>query len=297
MAAILAVQCALIVAASLAGGSLPEWIRLTHRRMQFAMSFVGGLMLGIALLQLLPHAAAELGVRQASYAVLVGLLLMFFLLRTFHFHQHEPLEPPHVPGGDDCEHDHHHHHAPSHGAGDSTEKAHRLSWGGVAFGLAVHTLIDGIALGAAVRADTDPERGMSWLAGLGVFVAILAHKPLDAVSITSLMSAGGWSPRARLTVNAIFAAMCPVGALLFVMGVDQFGTIENQLISSALGISAGVFLCISMSDLLPEIEFHTHDQVWLTVCLVAGVATAACLSMLEPNLVAWSWVDRPLLPG
>lgn len=276
MAATLAVQCALIVLASLAGGSLPEWIRLTHRRMQFAMSFVGGLMLGIALLQLLPHAAAELGdLRQAAHAMLLGLLLMFFMLRMFHFHQHEPLEQPHLPADHDGghghpDHDHHRHAA----ASRSVDGAHRLSWGGVAFGLALHTLIDGVALGAAVKAD----------AGLGVFAAILAHKPLDAVSITSLMSAGGWSRRARVTVNAIFAAMCPVGAVLFVLGVDQFGAIESQLIGSALGISAGVFLCISMSDLLPEIEFHTHDQFWLTVCLVAGVVAAACLSLLEPGM-------------
>lgn len=286
MSATLAVQCVLIILASLAGGSLPEWIRLTHRRMQFAMSFVGGLMLGIALLQLLPHAASELGLPEATRAMLLGLLLMFFLLRMFHFHQHEPLTPPHGAAAvHDHDHDHDHgahHHDHDHGHDHATITAdgvHRLSWSGVAFGLALHTLIDGIALGAAVRADD--ARGLTWQAGLGVFAAIVAHKPLDAVSITSLMTAAGWSPRARLIVNIIFAAMCPVGAALFLAGVQQFGDIERQLIGAALGLSAGVFLCISMSDLLPEIEFHTHDRFWLTACLVAGVVMAACLGLLE----------------
>jgi zinc and cadmium transporter len=276
VAATLAVQCVLIVLASLAGGSLPEWIRLTHRRMQFAMSFVGGLMLGIALLQLLPHAAAELGsLREAGQATLLGLLLMFFLLRMFHFHEHEPLERPH--GEQSCDHDHDHGDAGH--AAHLEERVHRLSWGGVAFGLALHTLIDGMALAAAVRADT--ELGLKWLAGAGVFAAIVLHKPLDAVSITSLMTAGGWSQPARITVNTVFAAMCPVGALLFALGVQQFAGIEGQLVGSMLGLSAGVFLCISMSDLLPEIEFHAHDRFWLTVTLVAGVAAAMCLSLLE----------------
>lgn len=277
MAATLAAQCALIILASLAGGSLPEWIRLTHRRMQFAMSFVGGLMLGIALLQLLPHAAQQLGsLRDAGQATLLGLLLMFFLLRTFHFHEHEPLERPHGEHG--CDHNHDHDLAAS---AHPDPHAHRLSWGGVAFGLALHTLIDGMALAAAVRADT--KLGLTWLAGAGVFMAIVLHKPLDAVSITSLMTAGGWSQRARIAVNAVFAAMCPVGALLFVLGVQRFAGIEGQIVGSMLGLSAGVFLCISMSDLLPEIEFHKHDRFWLTVTLVAGVAAAMCLSLLEPG--------------
>jgi zinc and cadmium transporter len=281
VAATLAVQCVLIILASLAGGSLPEWVRLTHRRMQFAMSFVGGLMLGIALLQLLPHATQQLGSpREAGQATLLGLLLMFFLLRTFHFHEHEPLERPHGEHG--CEHDHDHDHDHSVHA-HAEERVHRLSWGGVAFGLALHTLIDGMALAAAVRADE--KLGLTWLAGAGVFMAIVLHKPLDAVSITSLMTAGGWSQRARITVNTVFAAMCPVGALLFVLGVHRFAGIEGQIVGSMLGLSAGVFLCISMSDLLPEIEFHAHDRFWLTVTLVAGVAAAMGLSLLEPAAI------------
>jgi len=301
VAATLAAQCALIVLASLAGGSLPEWVRLTHRRMQFAMSFVGGLMLGIALLQLLPHAAAELGLREAGQATLVGLLLMFFMLRMFHFHEHEPLEPPHGLGERACEHDHDHDH--DH-AGDQhaasahrVESVHRMSWGGVAFGLALHTLIDGMALAAAVRDDTD--RGLTWLAGAGVFAAIVLHKPLDAVSITSLMTAGGWSQRARITVNGVFAAMCPVGALLFILGVQHFTGIEGQIVGSMLGLSAGVFLCISMSDLLPEIEFHAHDRFWLTVSLVAGVVAALGLSMLESGAASAGTLPQfgMLLPG
>jgi zinc and cadmium transporter len=40
-----------------------------------------------------------------------------------------------------------------------------------------------------------------------------------------------------------------------------------------------------MSDLLPEIEFHTHDRFLLTVTLVAGVAAAMGLSLLEPAAV------------
>ena len=54
--ALLVVYCVLILLASVSGGQLPSLVRMTHLRTQVLMSFVGGLMLGIALLHLLPHA-------------------------------------------------------------------------------------------------------------------------------------------------------------------------------------------------------------------------------------------------
>lgn len=282
MSLTLAVQCLLIIAASLAGGMLPDWMRLTHKRLQLTMSYVGGLMLGIALLHLLPHAASLRTVDDAARDMLVGLLVMFLLLRMFHFHEHEPLHPPHAESIE-CGHDHdatHDHHAAHELARPAA--AHRLSWGGVMFGLSVHTLIDGMALAAAVEADLSQHNRLPALAGVSVFLAVLLHKPLDAVSITSLMTAGGWSRKARLAVNATFAGMCPLGAVLFALGIDSapFAAVRASLLSSALAFSAGVFLCISMSDLLPEIEFHSHDRVGLSVSLATGILTALVLSLL-----------------
>ncbi len=54
---------------------------------------------------------------------------------------------------------------------------------------------------------------------------------------------------------------------------------------SALAFSAGVFLCISLSDLLPEIEFHSHNRIGLTVALVAGVGLSYLISLLEAGHV------------
>src|SRR5262245_58742021 len=87
---LLIVYCVLIVLASLAGGALPGLVKLTHRRMQMMMSFVGGLMLGVALLHLIPHSVHEQGsVDRTAIWVLAGLLVMFLLIRVFHVHAHE----------------------------------------------------------------------------------------------------------------------------------------------------------------------------------------------------------------
>jgi zinc and cadmium transporter len=266
-----------IVAASLLGGWLPAMVRMTHTRTQVIMSFVAGLMLGVALYHLLPHGLLQLESVQGSVGaidtavwwVMLGMILMLLLLRLFHFHQH------------DFSHEEHDHHDHNH---DHVGEAHPFSWLGLAFGLSLHTLIDGIALGASIKSGFLAHDG-AMLVGLGVFLAILLHKPLDALSITSMMQAGGWSPRARNVANFSFALMCPLGALLFFWGVGQMGSMEAVVVGCALAFSAGVFLCISLGDLLPEVHFHSHDRVKLTISFLVGIGLAYGLRYLEPGVL------------
>ncbi len=273
-----------ILFASLIGGWLPSKMKLGHTRTQIMMSYVAGFMLGVAFYHLLPHAVSKLaghgGVDHAVWWLMVGLLLMFVLLRLFHFHQHGPVESDH-------EHDHGHSHnlKTAHNHDEKTARtqlASNMSWLGVAFGLALHTLIDGIALGAAVQADS-AEHAPLGLLGFGVFLAIVLHKPLDAISISSIMHASGWSLKSQTVVNLVFATMCPIGAYLFLFGADSLGDSQNMVIGSALAFSAGVFICISLSDLLPEIQFHSHDRGKLTLALVLGVITAYGIGLVEPE--------------
>jgi zinc and cadmium transporter len=305
--ALLAVYCLLIVGASLAGGWLPRLMRLTHTRMQFMMSLVGGLMLGVALLHLLPHAMLMIeNIDTAMIAALVGLLFMFALIRVFHVHQHGTLEDDgeHVHAhdhGPNCKHDHqhdhglvtlnpyqpptaephhhhhHHHHGHAHAAGTG------YSWMGLAFGLALHTLIDGMALGATVASEGVFHNDAQFhLLGLGTFLAVLLHKPLDAMSITTVMHAGKWPERAIGWINLAFSLMCPLGAALFYFGVDALGQYQELIVGLALAFSGGVFLCISLADILPEVSFHSHDRFALTSALLVGVLLAYGIGYLEP---------------
>jgi zinc and cadmium transporter len=293
---LLTLYCILVVAASLGGGALPWLMRFSHRQMQLLMSFVGGLMLGVAVLHLLPHGVHELApvvVRPLDVAagwLLAGLLSMFLLIRVFHVHAHEHGDISDVSHGhkhgDKCEHDHHHHHDAGilHLGGKESgdpEAAHRFSWVGLAIGLSLHTLIDGLALGAAVGSDSQHAGGW-YLAGLGTFLAVALHKPLDALSITSLMAAGGWTKRQAWVANIAFALMCPLGAFGFVFGLGGWGNHQSLIIGCALGFSAGVFLCISLADLLPELAFHAHDRFPLTMVLFIGVGLAWLIGYFEP---------------
>jgi zinc and cadmium transporter len=278
--------CAAVAGFSLVGGLLPNWVKMTHTRTQLVMSFVSGLMLGVAFFHLFPHSVIMVGGAGAvdiSVAwLMAGLVGMFLLLRMFHFHQHDfsHEEEDHHESHLEQQLDHRaeHHHGHSHGPASSV---HNLSWVGIALGLAVHTLIDGVALGAIMQGEV--ADGATGLLGVGVFLAILLHKPLDAMSITTVMEAGGWSRSARATTNVIFALMCPLGALLFFFGVDLITTTSGDyLVGVALAFSAGTFICIALSDLLPEVHFHSHDRGKLTLAFLLGIALAYGIGGLEP---------------
>ena len=43
---------------------------------------------------------------------------------------------------------------------------------------------------------------------------------------------------------------------MFLLGITQLGDWQHYIVGATLAFSAGVFICISLSDLLPEMEFH-----------------------------------------
>ena len=121
------------------------------------------------------------------------------------------------------------------------------------------------------------------LAGLGVFLAILLHKPLDAYSIIGMMKSAGHSQRTRTWANVGFAILCPVVAIASFGGVELLGAEEGAVVGYVLSFAAGAFLCIALSDLLPEIHFHSHDRGKLIASLLVGIGLAYALYYVESS--------------
>jgi zinc and cadmium transporter len=313
----LVVYCAVISTASLAGGWLPNVMRLTHKRMELMLSFVAGAMLGVAVLHMLPHAvmirlalpvdddvAHGHGlVEPVALWLLGGFLLMFFVERFFAFHHHEAAEVDESEivthsqhhHDDDQDHDHPGHHADrgrddravlsnastQHGRG-SDGHLHRagLTWTGAAAGLTIHSVVEGIALAASITGES--HGGAARLVGLGTFLVIVLHKPFDAMTLATLMLAGGESRSHRLLMNALFSMVVPIGAAAFWLGLASADApMGAAALSAALAFSAGTFLCIALSDLLPELRFHRHDRLKLSAALLAGLAVAWGTALLE----------------
>ena len=252
-----------IFAASLLGGKLAALGTMTHTRTQVVMSLVAGFILGIAMFHLLPdsldHIPGPSALEKAVGWMVLGMVLMILLQHIFHFHQHDFSRE-----ASDLYDDH------GHGG------VHAPSLFGVALGLGVHTATEGIALGTSMRLESPYEDGVS-LAGLGVFLVILLHKPLDAYSVISMMKYAGHSQRTRTWTNVGFAILCPIVALASFGGVELLGPEEGAVIGYVLSFAAGAFLCIALSDLLPEIHFHSHDRGKLIVSLLAGISLAYVL--------------------
>ncbi len=108
------------------------------------------------------------------------------------------------------------------------------------------------------------------------------HKPADALTISTLMVRGGSVRWLVHLVNFGFGLMIPAGVALFVVGSSEFTPgAASSITAGALAFSAGTFLCIALSDLLPELQFHSHDRLKLSLALLAGVGLMGATALIS----------------
>ena len=149
-----------------------------------------------------------------------------------------------------------------------------LNWISVALGLSLHSIFDGLAITAAVVSG---EHGHGGMLGFGAALAVILHKPFGAMTITTLMAASAEPPQRRRAINVAFAFVTPLGAMLFYLGASQIAHTHGDMLGCALAFCAGTFLCIACSDLLPELQFHAHDRLALSLALLAGLSVAVLI--------------------
>lgn len=243
--------CGAVAAASLVGGwvSLKTGLRPAPRRLW--LGFVAGLLLGLSLLHLVPHALEELAnPHGVMYGTVAGFLTLFLLLRVFPC----PAAPDRESSGD------------HHSAGSCQARGHASWWGGLV-GLSLHSLLDGFALATAVLSARLHGLG----AAAGLLLAVLVHKPLDALALITLMRRAGVPPRRLRAFNWGFAAVAPAGVLIWTLGPPALTHGTHAWEGIALAFCAGVFLCIAACELLPELPFHARPRWDLWGAFAAGV--------------------------
>ena len=251
------------------GGLVSSRGAMTHTRTQIVVSFVAGFILGIAMFHLLPHGLELISgphsPAKAMSSMAIGVVAMIFVLHVFRFHQHDfSEEAGHLHGG----------------RGQSTVEVHNLL--GVVIGLGLHTLTEGFALGLIIHATFSDFSLQSILPSLAVFLAIVLHKPLDTYSILSMMRSLEHEQKTLSIANVSFSLLCPAIAVASFYLADVALAWQSQSgIGYMLAFAAGAFLCISLSDLLPEIHFHSHDRPKLIGALILGISMAFGLFFLE----------------
>jgi zinc and cadmium transporter len=241
-----------IVVATLAGGLLSVLIaaKLTlsvlGRLVKHLVSLSAGVLLGTALLHVLPEAFESKAPPQALFATLLGGLLFFWLLEKAelyrHVHHHE---------GDG--HGHHHHF--------DAEQAGR---GGlsVLVGDGIHNFCDGIIIAAAFLAD--PTLG--WVTA----AAVVAHEiPQEAGDFIVLLNAG-FSRRKALFYNMLSGLAAVAGGVL---GYYLVGPFEGML-PYLLVVASSSFIYVAVADLLPQLQqrLALRDTLSQVLWLGGGLA-------------------------
>src|SRR5207244_9616938 len=130
---------------------------------------------------------------------------------------------------------------------------------GTALGLTLHSLLDGLAMAAAVEATAQGQG----LAGFGTALAVILHKPFDAMAVSTLMTARGSTRFSRELLNALFSLATPLGVVLFYLGANHLAGSNVVFVGCALAFCAGTFLCIASGDLFPALQFHSNDRLKL----------------------------------
>jgi zinc transporter, ZIP family len=177
----------------------------------------GGVVLGVALFDVLPEAIDAVGdASRVGTLVGAGFLLFFLAERLLVLHHR-----------------------------DEPEQARAHQQVGVlgAAGLSLHSFIDGLGIGIAFGLDTTT--------GVLVLVAVLAHDFADGLNTVSFILSQSGDRRKALTWLSIDAVAPLLGAI-----VGASLSVSEEKLGYLLSMYVGFFLFMGATDLLPEAHQH-----------------------------------------
>jgi zinc transporter ZupT len=205
----------LTVVSTFAGGRFA--LRM-HRGLQTAIALSGGIVVAVALFDLLPEAFDAVGDPHRVTA-LTGFGFVLFLVA----HRYLVL-----------------HHR------DEAEQVQQHAQVGAlsAAALGVHSFTDGLAIGLAFGLNTET--------GILVLLAVVSHDFADGINAVTFILRQGGSRKLALRWLMIVALAPLIGAL-----VGSAIDISEYALGHLLAVYAGIFLYIGATDLLPEAHEHS----------------------------------------
>ncbi|MBA2461645.1 MAG: ZIP family metal transporter [Actinobacteria bacterium] len=218
------------VLSTLAGGIVA--LRLA-RDLATAIALTGGVVVAVALFNVLPEAIEAVGDPQ-RVGLLVGAGFVFFFLAERALVLHHRDEPEQA-------------------------KAHAQVGALGAAGLSVHSFIDGLGIGLAFGLDTTT--------GILVFLAVVSHDFADGLNTVGFVMRQSGDRARAIRWLAVDAAAPLVGAI-----VGATLSISEEHLGALLAVYAGFFLFMGATDLLPHAHEHpSGKRVLLTVAGFAAI--------------------------
>ncbi|MDD3002507.1 MAG: ZIP family metal transporter [Candidatus Shapirobacteria bacterium] len=210
------------------------------------VSFAVGALLGDAFIHLLPESFESLDSLTVSLLTIGGLLIFFILEKILRWHH--------------C-----------HEINHSDHQSKHLVVLNI-FGDTVHNLIDGMLIAASFIVD--------FKLGVITSIAVLLHEIPQEIGDFAILLHSGLSLKKTVFFNFVSASSAFLGVIL----VFILGSKISSLSSFLLPITAGGFIYLAASDLIPEL--HRHDQklsnsFFQLTFIILGVALMSLLIFLE----------------
>ncbi len=133
----------------------------------------------------------------------------------------------------------------------------------------MHNFIDGVLIAISYAASIP--------LGIATTTAVLFHEIPQEISDYSILINGGLSVKKALAVNFFSALLALVGALFAL----QLGKSITGFTEALVPLTAGGFIYIAGSDLIPELHHNTDIKKSLIqlLMLIAGVAVMTILAI------------------
>lgn len=232
---------------SLAGGLVVLWqSHFAQKLVTPLMAFGAGAFLAAAFVDILPEALEGSGEpRPILMATLAGFVVFFILERLI----------MRLRGSRE-----------GHKHSEHTESLPFL----LVLGDSLHNFIDGVVIALAYVANP--------ILGLPTALAIAAHEIPQEIGDFSILLNLGWNKKKVLTVNVIQSLLTVPGVIL---GVYLGQAIEPNL-PLILGVTAGIFIYLSASDIIPELHhYSSHKHVFRIVLpMIGSIMALSYLSYL-----------------
>ena len=256
------------LAVALAGLVGPVALSLGPRRLErivfLLVALAVGAMLGGALLHLIPEAYEALGSGPKTGLLVLAGVVAFFVLEKFLHWQHLHGTPEAIEGAAGQPHGHHHGH--SHGVGEPMAALSLI-------GSAAHHLLDGAMIGGAYALSVET--------GLVTTLAVVAHEVPQQIGHYGILVYAGLE-RGRAVALTLATGLAGLVGAAAVLGVAASDPAAGQaLAQTLLPVTAGMFLYVAGSDLIPELNrSHSHTaskSAGQLAMILLGVAMMAAL--------------------
>ena len=210
------------------------------------VSLAVGALLGDAFLHLIPEAfegAAD--PTMVALAIIGGVLLFFIVEKTLHWHHHQGIE-------------------------DSEPAVHPVGRM-ILFSDGVHNLIDGLIIGLAYTVSIE--------VGIATTIAVILHEIPQEIGDFGVLLHAGYSKSQALLFNFFSALFAFAGAGIAFL----IGEAAEPVALLLVPITAGGFIYIALSDLIPELHKTTsaRKSVIQLIGIGAGVLAMFLLLGLE----------------